>query len=72
MPLPFQINWYDLYGAAVDAAWLTTLIIRRATVLTSAAAALRATEQTSSRCDVCFIHGDESGPNAAVATYDDM
>ena len=70
MPLPFRINWYDLYGAAVDAAWLTALVIRHAAVLTSAAVALRAAEQASQR-GVCFIDVDESSRDTASAAFDD-
>ena len=64
--LPLRINWYNLYGAAVNVVWLTALIILHAAVLTAATAALCATEQASTQCDICFVHGNESGPDAAV------
>ena len=48
MPLPWCIDWYGLYGSVVNVAWLSSIIICHADVLSLAAAAIIAAETAAS------------------------
>ena len=54
MPLPFVVNWYGLYGPTVDALCLTSIVVRHATALLRAAAAVRADQDVNKRHNVVF------------------
>ena len=55
MPLPWCIDWYGLYGSVVNVAWLSSIIICHADVLSLAAAAIIAVETAASQSNVVFV-----------------
>ena len=50
-----QVSWYSLYPSAVDASWLTDVVLRHATAVATAAAASRTIQSLFRRREVvCF------------------
>ena len=71
MPPPWRIDWYTLYGAAVDAAWLSGVIVRHTDVLTRAAATIASAESATAQRDIVFVDATSPLPRGDLATRND-
>ena len=70
MALAQIIPWYDLYTCAVDAVWLTGVILRHASAFSAAveaACAIKAAEREVPQFDRVVLDNDD---DASVATAD--
>jgi superfamily II DNA or RNA helicase len=70
MPLPFVIDWHALYSAAVDVAWLSSIILRHADALTRVALALRAADEAEQRRAIAFVDADDAPVDAPLPDLD--
>ena len=73
MIFPRIIPWYSIYTDAVDAVWLTAVVLRHAAVLAAAAAAATAVLRAEDQCELLRfdVDGSSAADDSAAADDDD-